>query len=389
MLLTLCLLLALQDKPGPMFQQVIGSATGENGYEEFVLAAEMVQSNREYQAAMEADVLTLKQKRAVVVATRKPIEIMRAGLLKKSFQPRKNMDVETLLPEFAAFRALARALQIHQYVHLADGQIAKAIEDFRDGCRFAQAIQEKILIAGLVGIAIEAISLRSMALHLDQLDYSDCGLLIQAVSGLVNRPDPFISAIDSELQMLHKILADPAMFSSTVLTLDETDDPDHKAVIERLQSEPALLAQTLHSADAILGEYYTRVKADLEKPYWERSNAEFSAPQADTFTQTVAEMLVPTFTQVLERSTRMEAQLRLLGVHAAVLQHRWWYDQLPAKLEVLKLGDLAIDPFSGKPFVYKIEPTGYRLYSVGANMSDDGGKPSGDGDVFVLTDGSR
>jgi len=34
------------------------------------------------------------------------------------------------------------------------------------------------------------------------------------------------------------------------------------------------------------------------------------------------------------------------------------------------------DPFSGKPFCYRMEGQGFTLYSVGEDGRDDGGKPS-------------
>jgi hypothetical protein len=96
----------------------------------------------------------------------------------------------------------------------------------------------------------------------------------------------------------------------------------------------------------------------------------------------------------LDRSTVSETRLRLLYIHAAILAYRWWHGNPPATLDALKLGDMAIDSFSGQPFVYK--PTGYtyKLYSVGIKRQDGGGKPgtgswSQGGDLFVTPDGSR
>ena len=34
-----------------------------------------------------------------------------------------------------------------------------------------------------------------------------------------------------------------------------------------------------------------------------------------------------------------------------------------------------VDPFSGQPFIYRVEKTGYALYSVGPDGVDDGGEP--------------
>lgn len=42
----------------------------------------------------------------------------------------------------------------------------------------------------------------------------------------------------------------------------------------------------------------------------------------------------------------------------------------------------AEDPFSGKPFAYRREGSGFCLYSIGPNLKDDGGKePSEPGKI--------
>ena len=56
---------------------------------------------------------------------------------------------------------------------------------------------------------------------------------------------------------------------------------------------------------------------------------------------------------------------------------------MPEQLE--RLPD---DPFSGKPLVYRLTDEGFRLYSVGPNGVDDGGKSLEDGDAKTTTCGS-
>lgn len=41
--------------------------------------------------------------------------------------------------------------------------------------------------------------------------------------------------------------------------------------------------------------------------------------------------------------------------------------------EIPNLGDMSVDPFSGKPFVYKPSQNGFLLYGVGIDRTDDGG----------------
>jgi hypothetical protein len=67
--------------------------------------------------------------------------------------------------------------------------------------------------------------------------------------------------------------------------------------------------------------------------------------------------------------------MRLVGCTAAIRLHKLRTGKYPASLEALQLGEMIIDPFSGKPFVYKTDPRfGFLLYSVSENRVDDGGQ---------------
>ncbi len=48
--------------------------------------------------------------------------------------------------------------------------------------------------------------------------------------------------------------------------------------------------------------------------------------------------------------------MRLIGCTAAIRLHKLRTGNYPASLQALQLGEMIIDPFSGKPFVYKTDP---------------------------------
>jgi hypothetical protein len=61
----------------------------------------------------------------------------------------------------------------------------------------------------------------------------------------------------------------------------------------------------------------------------------------------------------------------MLGVHAAIRRYRWEYRRLPDSLEQLKLGAVAIDPFTGKPLAYRrVDDRSYTLSSIGPDLPD-------------------
>jgi hypothetical protein len=100
---------------------------------------------------------------------------------------------------------------------------------------------------------------------------------------------------------------------------------------------------------------------------------------------------VEAFRAVMDIATLEATYSRLLGCVAAIRLHWQRTGRYPDSLETLRLGDLAIDPFTGAPFVYKVDPQrGFMLYSVGTNRVDDGGIQrdgwGAQGDLVILPD---
>ncbi len=59
---------------------------------------------------------------------------------------------------------------------------------------------------------------------------------------------------------------------------------------------------------------------------------------------------------------RDQAKMQMLGVEAAIHGYRWEHQALPETLDLMKLGKLAQDPFTGKLLQYKVTgPTTYEL----------------------------
>ncbi|HVX15624.1 MAG TPA: hypothetical protein VHC22_30845 [Pirellulales bacterium] len=84
--------------------------------------------------------------------------------------------------------------------------------------------------------------------------------------------------------------------------------------------------------------------------------------------------------RIRERGQSTSAALRLLVCHLALLRYRRANGSYPptvAELVPTYLTSLPADPFSDGGFVYGRQGEAYRLYSVGLNGSDDGGRDPG------------
>jgi hypothetical protein len=134
--------------------------------------------------------------------------------------------------------------------------------------------------------------------------------------------------------------------------------------------------------------YYDQLFAELEKPPWERK------PVPANPKRFLNQLLFPVFDGATKREQSSVATLRLLACYAAVKRYHQQRGAYPPSLEALRpeLGEMIIDPFTGKPFVYRTHPKrGFQLYSVGENLTDDGGRLSANrqqGDLLPITEGA-
>lgn len=83
-------------------------------------------------------------------------------------------------------------------------------------------------------------------------------------------------------------------------------------------------------------------------------------------------ILMPEMDKVPESIVLLQAKIRLLLTSISLLQRRITTKQLPDQLPN-NLGDISIDPFVNRPLHYRREDHGFVLYSVGADLRDDGG----------------
>ncbi len=77
----------------------------------------------------------------------------------------------------------------------------------------------------------------------------------------------------------------------------------------------------------------------------------------------------PGYPQILRKNPKQRGNLTAIAVLSYLQEH----NQLPESLEFIT-DDFKIDPYSGKPFVYKPSGNEFILYSIGVDRDDDGGQ---------------
>ncbi len=91
----------------------------------------------------------------------------------------------------------------------------------------------------------------------------------------------------------------------------------------------------------------------------------------------LVQLMAPAFMQAVIAEERTKIRRQLVNLGYALAAHRAATGSFPQSLEELipqQLVTLPLDPFSGKPFRYRLTDHGFLLYSVGPNTTDDNGE---------------
>lgn len=364
-------------KPAParsIFQQVIPQPTGKNGYEELVMACDALKASRAYPLLTNWETLSLTEKRALLAdrGVTRALALVRQGLNKPVYQPRPSLTFETLLPELAPLRELGKLLAIQQYVALADGRTQEALQITRTGMRLGRVIQMDTLVAGLVGVAIQAIVIHPLAEHLDQLTARDCQTLYQICLEWLSQPNAQIALLQAEArhlratfaQLVEKARREGPEAAARDLGVDEEQVRANVALIPKT---PGAIEQVFRDAVKAYDEQMLRVVEELRKPPWMRRKLE-PVRGADVGSA-LAALLMPAYQHVDQAFIKESARVQLLACHAAIRRYRWENNRLPSGLEQLNLGPLATDPFTGATFRYEVKGKRYSLTAAGSESS--------------------
>lgn len=396
-ILTCCAVFAAV--PALSMPSAFSQRQGENGWDDIAAAADLLSGSEAFAATQQPGGATLAVKRQALSdpAVARARYLVRVGLSRPLLPPPSSPDQmpgnTNHFPHFAKARQVARLLAVEQYVLMADGKTDAAVDSLRDGLRLSYFIKTHALIGGLVGTAMETIWLRGMAERIDQLSARDCERLLAAIQTYLKAPDPVITALEQERRdsiriMSHTLQAvfDAASTPEFAEIPDDSEDitPAVRAEMLRLKNDPAARDTLRMQMVNRLNRYYdalieqARHPAKAHAPLLPKT-ADSSAAGPGSFIDATMKMMYPTGARSAARLAQSQAQLRLMAVHAAIRRYRWEHDRLPASLADLKLGALAIDPFTQKELTYRITgETAYTLSSVGPRKLDEEGEPVAD-----------
>src|SRR6185436_13785691 len=134
-------------------------------------------------------------------------------------------------------------------------------------------------------------------------------------------------------------------------------------------------AQTLAEYVPLSGRPYYEVREDLER--LRQTRVEGAPDYAE-----LSRMLLPSMERVQARQATTEAYLGTAQVATALRIYSDARGEYPATLDAVRdiLPQMPLDPFTGKPYLYRREGAGFVVYSVGINGIDNAGQGGDSGE---------
>jgi len=292
-------------------------------------------------------------------------------------------SIDMLLPELQEMRQAARLLTLAARRAAADGKGAQALADVVRIHRLGMhAASEPILVSGLVGQAIDALALETLADVLPRLGEDDLPLLDEdTIRDFVATPIRYQRAFLGEesfgLAMLAD-LSDGARGASTMELLQSVSDapratpfPGPLSLLYRSFMLPADIAgyrAVMRRYQGVVGSM-TEPYPQVVKEVTEIEN-EIKSRRPGVF----AALLAPALSSVVRSQSKGEALHEVAGVLVAATRARLMGEPSADSLAPDAIPALPGDRFTAdKPLLAKRTDDAWVVYSVGPNGEDDGG----------------
>jgi len=303
-----------------------------------------------------------------------------------------------LMPKLSGFRKLTFALLWRARRRAEQGRFKDAFDDMKSCYRLGQHIRgDKTLIEQLVGIAIEAMSVRTIREIVGEYEIDSAILadLQRDFEQIIDDENFAISYKAERLTMYDEIQRcfTSDRFGKGHLYLPrfrrisdlagnyENEEDIGDFIVVLLYSAPYLFGhpnkeETLKSVNALY-DYYEQLSLKTAVQRHTESGA-----IDDKFKELVngnvfLGILIPAIGRVIEIGDRVPVEVRATLTMIAIFRYKNDTGQYPQNLNQLVadgyLKQLPIDSYSDKPLVYKKTEDNFILYSFGPDFKDDDG----------------
>jgi len=300
-------------------------------------------------------------------------------------------EPETKITHLAPMRDIANMLRVSALLRARNGDTGGAVADLLAVARLAERLREEpLFISQIVRFGMERLAKETIE---DAFPPGEIPLeLVQGMAAQfnsLNLRDDFVQAWRFEQQ---SVLNNLSHLTTGSWIQSNREMRDFEAnygmgavgLTGLLYTSPAGMPwrhlDVRDFAEAVMG-----LEDSLSLPYAEANVVLDQTINELPSTRYIAHRLLPFTRSWYERLAGAEAQQRLLLLGAAVETYADQHGTYPERIEDVYVHSSAtstIDPFSGAPFRYTVSGDTFRLYSVGRNLTDDGGNHNRtDGDL--------
>lgn len=315
-------------------------------------------------------------------------------------------SISMLLPEIQSLRQAGRLLALAARREAAGGDAAAALRDIVRIHRIgAHAAGEPILICGLVGQALDAVALETLAAVLPTLKQDDLPLLDEPA---------FRDFIDTAPSYQRHFLGEEAFGLATAADLAEgTREISPRSLFGSFDGKPSpgwgwpfdvpisllyrcfLLPTDIAGYRETMDRYQEIEAGNVPSKAFTDVAKQIAALEADIVQRRqglFASLIAPALSPILTSEARGRVKHRAAEVLVAATRARLTGGSIPESIEALvptSMAGVPRDPFTdGKPLFAKHDDGSFVVWSVGPDGEDDGGPapagtdtPQGDDDV--------
>jgi hypothetical protein len=315
----------------------------------------------------------------------------------QSNDPEQSM-ISALLPDLAPSRNIARALRWRAWLNAQSNDFNSAFQDIETCYRLGRHYKgEKILIEQLVGMAIEAIALRTSEQMLDSCKIESSALadFQQHLQTLIDGDNFKINMRFEQLLMFDEIQRSftDSRFGPSHIYPKHVFGTGMKYVLDPVSKSPGLTlkllfmnpnkAETITAANALYKFVEENITKTPVRLHVEGINLyddiyHFAKDSNNLFLQ----MLTPSIGRCNAISWRSKIYTESTALIIALVRYRQDTGGFPESLDKLVeqgyIKQIPVDPFSDKPIAYRKTDNNFLLYGWGDNLKDDGGQVAHD-----------
>ena len=286
-----------------------------------------------------------------------------------------------VFPHMGRIRAAAVMCAVNAQVLAKAHHVGEALDWCQVALRMSEhAAQEPTIIGQLVAVTMQSIIFNVMRGLLSNVDIAPA---------TATDIDHSLTRFDLHTSYRQALKTEVAYSCWAFETLRTSPDMVQALLAHEAHTVSPLyftcLARPIHKLDQLrLLNYWEHQVTLLSQPYrtvHERLRELYDALEKEPAYLVLTRRFFPQFSRATQKRDVGVANIGLCRVALALKAYKYERGAYPDSLDRLEQTldwQLPEDPFSGKDFVYRRHGEGFKLYSIGQDLEDDGGLPERD-----------